>query len=231
MSDTGSTDPIVASLRERERMLVARHNEMMDGLRGVAHELHRTRTAISALDPSAPKAVTPAPIAPVQIGLTDAAYDILRTAGKPMHVRELIERLRGRGIHPDMAYDRFRDSLNGTIGRKARAGVVFTAEGRGEYGLAEWRPKAVGTAPKAKRKNTDLVVKYVTDHQGLTRKQIVEAVKDQIATNTKRGSRTTAALVIVVKMIKDGRVEERDGKLYPAGLPPVLSLMGNTSVA
>jgi hypothetical protein len=64
--------------------------------------------------------------------LTDLSTEILRDAGKPLHVDDIVRLLVARfGRVTD------RDALSSSIGKLAKQGVVFEPRGKGVFGLLE----------------------------------------------------------------------------------------------
>lgn len=89
------------------------------------------------------------PMRKVTSDLEDAVEEILRDAGKPLHISAIRETLMARGVPiPGRG-----DDAN-IIVRLRRVEERFTRTARGTYGLAEWKIPALKSKPRKARRTT-----------------------------------------------------------------------------
>lgn len=75
--------------------------------------------------------------------LLEAAERVLREAKKPLHIKEIVSRMQGRGFFPTKPYEQMRATMVSQMNRKAEDGTIFTkiVEQPSTYGLQEWVSK------------------------------------------------------------------------------------------
>lgn len=79
--------------------------------------------------------------------LSEAAAEVLRTAERPLHVRELVRGIQTLGVgSPDPK--KLRVSLVGSLDRKVRAGDTFKKVAPATYGLLKADEQAGGDSQK-----------------------------------------------------------------------------------
>lgn len=92
---------------------------------------------------STPNSYSGNSVAPIQ-----AAHDLLSKLGKPLHYRELVQKLTENGVHVTG-----KDPAATLLSQMSRDARFKRAPERGRYGLASWRMrKSTSKAGKAKRK-------------------------------------------------------------------------------
>jgi hypothetical protein len=87
-------------------------------------------------------------MAPPSKGFLDAAYQVLKEAGRPMHSREIVQECLARGLWTTDAED---PELSGTTtlysaARRRPNARGFTMLGRGMFGLSEWNGETTDSA-------------------------------------------------------------------------------------
>jgi hypothetical protein len=160
--------------------------------------------------------------------------DVLQEAGGPLHVQEIIRRLKAKGyaIDPDRAG---RSLIAGIIGRKARSGEVFEHVAPGTFGLKAlqaprnviekatelflegWGSDAqteVGTGASQTAALTMIVMRHPN---GITPSEVVDIMERELGeppevARARRNSRMTRLL----QLANSKRIVKREGILFPS---------------
>jgi len=132
------------------------YRSSLDGLRARLNELDAERAMLNAAISAIESLLAPSgTVAPARVSVThhpafkhgpsddppyhEAAEQVLREAGRPLHAKELGKRFLARGWYNDRVEGRnFTNSIMGSLDRKVRERDVFTKPSSGTYALIEW---------------------------------------------------------------------------------------------
>jgi hypothetical protein len=70
---------------------------------------------------------------------TEEVRQVLAAEGKPLHIAEIIEKLKAKGLSPDRSYESYRGTLLPGIRAKMQKGEVFVQVGPQKFALVEWQ--------------------------------------------------------------------------------------------
>lgn len=81
----------------------------------------------------------------------NAAKAVLEEAGKPLHIKKIVQRLKGHGWYADKsAKDRdFRNSVASSLERWVKKGKRFSRTAPATYGLTKWQENGRPSAEEA----------------------------------------------------------------------------------
>ena len=138
-SKSAAISELTKQIREREND-VRRYQEGINLIPALQAEIRMLEGSLAIIQGGTPikhgesQAGLPlngTPIQPKTIGVV--AYEILKQAGKPLHVNEILSLSEARGTR--IIYK----SLTKMISERVRQGKQFYREGAGTYGLKEWK--------------------------------------------------------------------------------------------
>jgi len=138
-AEMAEVDREIAGLRSKLGVLEARR-EALSNLVGTYNRLSQLRTVTGTVTASAGPAFvkgTLTVVSPTQ-SLTELAAQVLREAGKPMHIKQIVRGIQAKGVRTDQTYDSLRASLVSSIHRLADRGEMFRRKGQGVYALIDW---------------------------------------------------------------------------------------------
>lgn len=147
-------DALKADLREVERAL-----EQYQSLLARRRRLAEAIRAVEAVNSPAPPASTEsfaaavqklfqaastAPASPAPNSPVEAAYEVLRREGRPLHISRLIAGIQAQGWYARRDYESLRGTIAAALDKRARARDTYTKPAPATYGLVEWEEAESG---------------------------------------------------------------------------------------
>jgi hypothetical protein len=149
-----------------------------------------------------------------------------------MHVRELMGVLAERGYPVNSTFA--RDTIQGVLGRKARAGDTFAHVGPGRFGLLDWSVGSNGDAPSetsiattaqptstsAPRLNqTAGLIDVIRRYPGRTSTEIASIYSNELGEHPDMRKRQHNSRVTRIAQLASAKRIRKDGDLYFPNLP------------